>query len=147
MIRRPPRSTLFPYTTLFRSPHAAGDPSEGGGRSDPRGTPGRGSRPGRLTCAGEGSGAARRPRRHRWPARGAGERDGAPLLPGGDAVGPRDRRADGRGKERGNHAARAIPGQDQGAVVRAFGGVTVTAPGRIAAGEGGSNLRGMVMTS
>src|SRR2546430_16678431 len=25
MIRRPPRSTLFPYTTLFRSP-AAGDP-------------------------------------------------------------------------------------------------------------------------
>src|SRR3712207_7327745 len=26
MIRRPPRSTLFPYTTLFRSP--AGDPRE-----------------------------------------------------------------------------------------------------------------------
>src|SRR3712207_9394388 len=24
MIRRPPRSTLFPYTTLFRSPHQAG---------------------------------------------------------------------------------------------------------------------------
>src|SRR3712207_7096006 len=24
MIRRPPRSTLFPYTTLFRSPPAAG---------------------------------------------------------------------------------------------------------------------------
>src|SRR2546426_5927851 len=24
MIRRPPRSTLFPYTTLFRSPHARG---------------------------------------------------------------------------------------------------------------------------
>src|SRR2546430_5331221 len=23
MIRRPPRSTLFPYTTLFRSPHYA----------------------------------------------------------------------------------------------------------------------------
>src|SRR3712207_5431564 len=23
MIRRPPRSTLFPYTTLFRSPHEA----------------------------------------------------------------------------------------------------------------------------
>src|SRR2546426_6533754 len=23
MIRRPPRSTLFPYTTLFRSPHCA----------------------------------------------------------------------------------------------------------------------------
>src|SRR2546421_6282211 len=27
MIRRPPRSTLFPYTTLFRSPPVA-DPSE-----------------------------------------------------------------------------------------------------------------------
>src|SRR5437762_6809526 len=28
MIRRPPRSTLFPYTTLFRSPnHRAGDQS------------------------------------------------------------------------------------------------------------------------
>src|SRR2546426_2762117 len=25
MIRRPPRSTLFPYTTLFRSPGALGD--------------------------------------------------------------------------------------------------------------------------
>src|SRR2546430_10701243 len=25
MIRRPPRSTLFPYTTLFRSPVTAGD--------------------------------------------------------------------------------------------------------------------------
>src|SRR2546430_10568281 len=24
MIRRPPRSTLFPYTTLFRSPHGDG---------------------------------------------------------------------------------------------------------------------------
>src|SRR2546422_10168352 len=27
MIRRPPRSTLFPYTTLFRSPDAALDDS------------------------------------------------------------------------------------------------------------------------
>src|SRR3989442_11275326 len=26
MIRRPPRSTLFPYTTLFRSPGRAGHP-------------------------------------------------------------------------------------------------------------------------
>src|SRR5256885_16851514 len=25
MIRRPPRSTLFPYTTLFRSPKLSGD--------------------------------------------------------------------------------------------------------------------------
>src|SRR2546422_8116949 len=26
MIRRPPRSTLFPYTTLFRSPRSRGNP-------------------------------------------------------------------------------------------------------------------------
>src|SRR3712207_8158164 len=37
MIRRPPRSTLFPYTTLFRSPR--GDPGAGGEasrRGEPR---------------------------------------------------------------------------------------------------------------
>src|SRR3989454_2158847 len=28
MIRRPPRSTLFPYTTLFRSAPRAGDPAD-----------------------------------------------------------------------------------------------------------------------
>src|SRR5439155_15202684 len=33
MIRRPPRSTLFPYTTLFRSP-AAGHGDEGGTQRD-----------------------------------------------------------------------------------------------------------------
>src|SRR6266496_5507577 len=31
MIRRPPRSTLFPYTTLFRSPPAPPKPLGGGG--------------------------------------------------------------------------------------------------------------------
>src|SRR3712207_7007909 len=34
MIRRPPRSTLFPYTTLFRSPLCRGS---GRGASDPDG--------------------------------------------------------------------------------------------------------------
>src|SRR5688572_31591878 len=38
MIRRPPRSTLFPYTTLFRSPAA-------GARRPPRPRGGRRSRP------------------------------------------------------------------------------------------------------
>src|SRR3712207_8910827 len=28
MIRRPPRSTLFPYTTLFRSRHRDADPAQ-----------------------------------------------------------------------------------------------------------------------
>src|SRR3712207_7829889 len=36
MIRRPPRSTLFPYTTLFRSAQApAGGSSGGGGNRRP----------------------------------------------------------------------------------------------------------------
>src|SRR2546427_4955510 len=34
MIRRPPRSTLFPYTTLFRSHNAADRPGEGAGSVD-----------------------------------------------------------------------------------------------------------------
>src|SRR5436190_4889725 len=44
MIRRPPRSTLFPYTTLFRSPGAAPGPvvhpagPVRAERVDPRGT-------------------------------------------------------------------------------------------------------------
>src|SRR3712207_9022532 len=32
MIRRPPRSTLFPYTTLFRSDHGRSSPERGGKR-------------------------------------------------------------------------------------------------------------------
>src|SRR3712207_7754501 len=41
MIRRPPRSTLFPYTTLFRSArgrsaHRVGGPADAGARGDPR---------------------------------------------------------------------------------------------------------------
>src|SRR2546429_2895905 len=32
MIRRPPRSTLFPYTTLFRSGAFGGEKDTGGGR-------------------------------------------------------------------------------------------------------------------
>src|SRR3989442_10233606 len=45
MIRRPPRSTLFPYTTLFRSHHDRG----GSGRVQPRGDqPGADPRGGRA---------------------------------------------------------------------------------------------------
>src|SRR5688572_31312373 len=57
MIRRPPRSTLFPYTTLFRSGRRA-VPAEvpaGPGRADPEGcangTPGI---PGRSSPRGRG---------------------------------------------------------------------------------------------
>src|SRR5258708_19936820 len=38
MIRRPPRSTLFPYTTLFRS-HIAASLASGQGFSNPFGPP------------------------------------------------------------------------------------------------------------
>src|SRR2546430_3972273 len=41
MIRRPPRSTLFPYTTLFRSRRAVG----GTGAAGARWSAGRGARP------------------------------------------------------------------------------------------------------
>src|SRR5438876_9689462 len=43
MIRRPPRSTLFPYTTLFRSRRDPGC-SPGAPRSPPRASPGRARR-------------------------------------------------------------------------------------------------------
>src|SRR5687767_15538196 len=37
MIRRPPRSTLFPYTTLFRSRGLLFERARGGGRAAPHG--------------------------------------------------------------------------------------------------------------
>src|SRR5258705_3273666 len=52
MIRRPPRSTLFPYTTLFRSRSrcgpAARDPATG---TCPRGRPGRDRKSTRLNSS------------------------------------------------------------------------------------------------
>src|SRR2546423_8850088 len=56
MIRRPPRSTLFPYTTLFRSLGGDGGRgrSVGGLRGPPGGRRGRGVRAGRA----EGDGGA-----------------------------------------------------------------------------------------
>src|SRR3712207_7282123 len=54
MIRRPPRSTLFPYTTLFRSPLV-------GHQAVPAGVPGAGQRPGDLVaqCLRRARGAPR----------------------------------------------------------------------------------------
>src|SRR3712207_8475050 len=55
MIRRPPRSTLFPYTTLFRSPTAPG-PGHAGGpavRVDRSYSP-RAAAPSRRVLAGVG---------------------------------------------------------------------------------------------
>src|SRR2546426_12205065 len=64
MIRRPPRSTLFPYTTLFRSPCPSGEHSRTGLL---RGSPGTlGSRPrgGRSERRGAGRGLVSRSEEH-----------------------------------------------------------------------------------
>src|SRR3712207_8574605 len=66
MIRRPPRSTLFPYTTLFRSRHALLDERA---REPDAGPPRRPRRRGRRGAAG----GARRLRLR--PALGAGHPD------------------------------------------------------------------------
>src|SRR5256885_13843255 len=55
MIRRPPRSTLFPYTTLFRS-----DPGLGRSRAA--------AVPGGLPCQGSAHGVLRDDRPQRLPA-------------------------------------------------------------------------------
>src|SRR6266550_20795 len=62
MIRRPPRSTLFPYTTLFRSPSGScerprRDGDQGSGSEPPHGAA-RGAR----TVRARGARGARRPR-------------------------------------------------------------------------------------
>src|SRR3989442_15156569 len=51
MIRRPPRSTLFPYTTLFRSGTGVGVAASDGGRAAARPLA-------RATAVGPGPGAA-----------------------------------------------------------------------------------------
>src|SRR3712207_8400781 len=65
MIRRPPRSTLFPYTTLFRS---RGARRGGGGRRSGRPTT-------RRSAAGAGAGPA--PDRRPAPRTGAARRRAA----------------------------------------------------------------------
>src|SRR2546422_7745108 len=64
MIRRPPRSTLFPYTTLFRSPRATGRADRGARALVPPDVARRvgGSPPHRRRTD---RGAARRPARRR----------------------------------------------------------------------------------
>src|SRR5687768_17857855 len=75
MIRRPPRSTLFPYTTLFRS-------------AAPRG-PGGGGRRDRRRAVGRGAARLREPRRRRDHRRGRAHRLGA--RPPGGLQGAEDR--------------------------------------------------------
>src|SRR6266571_4302069 len=78
MIRRPPRSTLFPYTTLFRSPRCTRGPRAG--RTPPPG-PASPARSGGRRRERRAAGGRTRPglgarTSRRWSARG-----GAPALP------------------------------------------------------------------
>src|SRR5256885_8668432 len=89
MIRRPPRSTLFPYTTLFRSRGWGG----GIGSDESRGarTHTRGPRPGdRLRCGGAGRGS-------RAAGSGGGARGGKRVVPDATASARGRRHADAVG--------------------------------------------------
>src|SRR3989441_8056062 len=112
MIRRPPRSTLFPYTTLFRSrvqggvraglPQAAAQPA--GAAPRPRG-PGAG---GRLRQGDRPAGArSQAPRAvHRGDERGAGDGAAAALALAGRAEHGRYARRGGGGAGGGRGGAR-----------------------------------------
>src|SRR5207253_10531850 len=68
LLRRPPRSTLFPYTTLFRSVLPPRGVARGGGPGGPRAARSLGRRPGHLLGAerrlhGRDLGAPRSPGR------------------------------------------------------------------------------------
>src|SRR5256886_15206881 len=88
MIRRPPRSTLFPYTTLFRSMYdERGQTVDAAGPSTPvqvlgfEGVPEAGD-----TFPGMGDAAPARgiaPKRQRLPREGRGPRHGPGETPGG----------------------------------------------------------------
>src|SRR2546430_11825930 len=71
MIRRPPRSTLFPYTTLFRSPEAEDGPAHAVGQLD------RGRRRGRRGLVGAGREAVVADRGQVVLQRGQVEHEGA----------------------------------------------------------------------
>src|SRR3712207_7654758 len=60
MIRRPPRSTLFPYTTLFRSPTGRPPSRQHLRRGEGGVGPQLGHRPGRRALHGAGGAAERR---------------------------------------------------------------------------------------
>src|SRR2546429_8555651 len=107
MIRRPPRSTLFPYTTLFRSNGARGWSGGAGGE----GGKGKGDECGarvRRAAVVEGAGGSGRPLAQRATSARAGGRAGsavrAPPAPGAELP----------GRARAVRPARAAPGATRG---------------------------------
>src|SRR2546425_10040430 len=104
MIRRPPRSTLFPYTTLFRSHRGNSRAAGGGGDGRSR------SRDVRATArrlAPEPAGRLRGEPPRAGPARGTGSGGG-----GGGGGAPRGR---GGGGGRGGVGRRGAPAAAGGA--------------------------------
>src|SRR3989475_9027512 len=97
MIRRPPRSTLFPYTTLFRSVLPEGregpDPDRGGAGGVARYPPGRrgGERAPEACAVREAAPALR------WQARRHDDRRLGPFLQGRDRRCAREPGARARG--------------------------------------------------
>src|SRR3712207_8527020 len=81
MIRRPPRSTLFPYTALFRSRSEVAQEDHGLARLRLRGG------------VGPGPGAAAEPRLHRAQRERGGSRGGRPGTEEGTAEAPGDRKS------------------------------------------------------
>src|SRR5256886_8621506 len=125
MIRRPPRSTLFPYTTLFRSDDEArawahAPRSHGGaGGAEPRGARLPGAIPGQPPARRRGAGVVaggwgRRgchPARATWwagPPQDVGP-IAAPRGPGGGAPAPPGSSAGARDRGRGSPRAPAAP--------------------------------------
>src|SRR5260370_25894184 len=97
MIRRPPRSTLFPYTTLFRSIAPVGlggpGPREQVGAGDRRGRAHPGPGPTRSPSGGADIGPRLRPAvPHRW-VQGVSDSLADPLWVLGAAVTPPGQRA------------------------------------------------------
>src|SRR5256884_9958756 len=101
MIRRPPRSTLFPYTTLFRSPRprvAARGPARSRGTGRRRGRYGTAARPDRCGNRCDGIGA-------RYVGRGR-----APAPPEGEPAVGRRVRGSTVGTPAASHATAPGPG-------------------------------------
>src|SRR3989441_12325825 len=119
MIRRPPRSTLFPYTTLFRSPGRDGQPLDRPGRraghaDAGRALHGRGGERWRALAptdrAADRAARERRPvQRRRAGQRPRGAFPGRVGVPAPEPVGGGERRHRGRG----SHSRARDRGQDR----------------------------------